>query len=117
MRLVQVHTRAGGPGGVWGGRTPLELQIYRIKFLKIGKIIFFPSIGPPLGKNRSPVPVYSQFLEPQFQCTRLHEIFLYYWKGKRELYLQFFYIVYMFIIMRDNEVEVQVLICDCVATT
>ena len=39
-----------------GGRTPLELEIYLVKFLKINKKNFFFSIGPPLGKNRSPAP-------------------------------------------------------------
>ena len=51
--------RGGGTGGVRGGRTPLELEIYLVKFLKIRKKIFFLSIGPPLGKNRSPAPEYT----------------------------------------------------------
>ena len=42
---------AGGPG-------PLELGIYRVKFLKIHKISFFLLLGPPLGKNRSSTPEY-----------------------------------------------------------
>ena len=50
-----------------GGRIPpLELQIYRVKISKIRKINFFLSIGPPLGKNRSPVPVHTLFRNKRF---------------------------------------------------
>ena len=42
----------GGPG------PPLELGIYRVKFLKIHKISFFLLLGPPLGKNRSSTPAH-----------------------------------------------------------
>ena len=48
-----------GPGtrGGRGGTCPLESRIYRVKFLKIGKISIFLLAGPPLGKNRSHAPV------------------------------------------------------------
>ena len=49
----------GGPGGPG---PPLELGIYRVKFLKIHKISFFLLLGPPLGKNRSSAPAYDKFL-------------------------------------------------------
>ena len=45
--------RGGGTGGVRGGRTPLEFEIYLVIFLKNRKKRGFFSIGPPLGKNRS----------------------------------------------------------------
>ena len=38
---ILIITRGLGPGGAWGGRAPLELGIYEVKFLKIGKISFF----------------------------------------------------------------------------
>ena len=47
---------AGEPGGSGGVGPPLKLEIYLVKFLKIRKKNFFFSIGPPLGKNRSPAP-------------------------------------------------------------
>ena len=46
----------GGPGGPG---PPLELGIYRVKFLKIHKISFFLLLGPPLGKNRSSTPAHN----------------------------------------------------------
>ena len=49
----------GNRGGSGGVGPPLELEIYLVKFLKIRKKKFFFSIGPPLGKNRSPAPEYS----------------------------------------------------------
>ena len=39
--------RGGGPGGAGGPGPPLELGIYRVKFLKIRKIPFFLLFGPP----------------------------------------------------------------------
>ena len=47
----------GGTGGSGGVGPRLELEIYLVKFLKINKKKFLFSIGPPLGKNRSPAPV------------------------------------------------------------
>ena len=47
---------SGGTGGSGGVGPRLELEIYLVKFLKIRKKNFFFSIGPPLGKNRSPAP-------------------------------------------------------------
>ena len=45
-----IYIQGGGAG------PPLELGIYRVKFLKIHKISFFLLLGPPLGKNRSSTP-------------------------------------------------------------
>ena len=52
----------GGGGGVGGGRTPPRIRDLLVKILKIRKIIFFISIGPPLGKNRSLAPDYDIYL-------------------------------------------------------
>ena len=49
--LEELIIRGQGTGGVWGVGPPLELVIYIVKILKIRKIIFFISIGPPLGKK------------------------------------------------------------------
>ena len=51
----------GGTGGSGGVGPRLELEIYLVKFLKIRKKKIFFSIGPPLGKNRSPAPVDNQY--------------------------------------------------------
>ena len=48
--------RGQGTGGSGGVGPPLELEIYIVEISKIRKIIFFISIGPPLGKNRSLAP-------------------------------------------------------------
>ena len=50
------NVRGGGPRGARGAQAPLELGIYRVKFLKIRKISFFLLIGPPLGKIHSSAP-------------------------------------------------------------
>ena len=48
--------RGAGPGGAGGAQAPLELGIYRVKFLKIRKISFFLLFGPPLDKICSVAP-------------------------------------------------------------
>ena len=54
--------RGRGPRGARRPGPSLELGIYRVNFLKISKISFFLLIGPPLGKNHSSVPEYSNSL-------------------------------------------------------
>ena len=39
--IIGICTGAADPGGSGGPRPPLELGIYRVKFLKISKILFF----------------------------------------------------------------------------
>ena len=54
--------RGGGTGGVRGGRTPPRIRdLFSKIFENSQKKIFF-SIGPPLGKNRSPAPAHKQTL-------------------------------------------------------
>ena len=47
---------ASDPGGPGGAGPPLELGIYEVKFLKIGKISFFLLHRAPLGKICSVAP-------------------------------------------------------------
>ena len=48
--------------GAWGAGPPLELGIYKVKYLKTGKISFFLLHRGPLGKICSVAPAYAAYM-------------------------------------------------------